>query len=57
MIINGYYEKETENCETKKSKIEKKEMIKKLDTLPTMHNFYPGNSEITFPNSEITIYY
>ncbi|SEA42371.1 hypothetical protein SAMN05443667_104162 [Flavobacterium gillisiae] len=51
------YEKETENCENEISKIEKKEMIAKLKALPSMDGFYPGNNKLTFPNSEITIYY
>ncbi len=37
------YEKETEDCENENSKIEKEEMIRKLETLPTMNGFYPGN--------------
>ena len=51
------YEKEIENCEKETSKIEKKEMIRKLESLPTMNGFYPGDNEIKFPNSEITMYY
>jgi len=51
------YEKETEDCENGKSKIEKDEMIRKLETLPTMNGFYPGNTELKFPQSETTIYY
>lgn len=51
------YQKEMENCENESSKIEKKEMIRKLETLPTMNGFYPGNNKLNFPNSETTIYY
>jgi hypothetical protein len=51
------YEKETEDCENENSKIEKEEMIRKLETLPTMNGFYPGNTELKFPKSETTIYY
>ena len=51
------YEKEIENCEKETSKIKKKEMIRKLESLPTMNGFYPGDNEIKFPNSEITMYY
>jgi hypothetical protein len=51
------YEKEIENCEKETSKIVKKEMIRKLESLPTMNGFYPGDNEIKFPNSEITMYY
>ncbi|MCG8184431.1 hypothetical protein [Tenacibaculum piscium] len=51
------YEKEIENCEKETSKIVKKEMIRKLESLPTMNGFYPGDNEIKFSNSEITMYY
>ncbi len=51
------YEKETEDCENESSKFEKKEMIRKLETLPTMNGFYPGNNELKFPKSETIIYY
>jgi hypothetical protein len=51
------YEKETEDCAHESSKIEKQEMIIKLETLPTMNRFYPGNNELKFPKSETTIYY
>ena len=51
------YEKETEDCENENSKIEKEEMIRKLETLPKMNGFYPGNTELKFPQSETTIYY
>ena len=51
------YKKETEDCKNGKSKIEKDEMIRKLETLPTMNGFYPGNTELKFPQSETTIYY
>ncbi len=51
------YKKETEDCENDSSKIEKKEMVSLLETLPTMDGFYPGDNEFTFPNSETTIYY
>lgn len=51
------YKKEIENCEKETSKIEKKEIIRKLESLPTMNGFYPGDNEIKFPNSEITMYY
>ena len=45
------YEKETEDCEHENSKIEKEEMIIKLETLPKMNGFYPGNTELKFPQS------
>ncbi len=51
------YEQETSDCKNKSSKIEKKEIIRKPKTLPTMSNFYPGNNKFTFPNSETIIYY
>ncbi|WP_115810340.1 hypothetical protein [Winogradskyella pacifica] len=51
------FEQETSDCINKSSKIEKKEIVKKLKTLPTMTNFYPGNNKFTFPNSETIIYY
>ena len=51
------YEYETSDCENKSSKMEKKEIVKKLQTLPTMANFYPGNNKFIFPNSETIIYY
>ena len=51
------YEKEIENCEKETSKIVKKEMIRKLESLPIMNGFYPGDNEIKFPNSKITMYY
>ncbi|MFT4666869.1 MAG: hypothetical protein ACI9RM_000674 [Ulvibacter sp.] len=51
------YEKEIQDCENDSSKIDKKEMIQKLETLPTMDGFYPGDNEFIFPGSEITIYY
>ena len=44
------YEKETEDCEHENSKIEKEEMIIKLETLPKMNGFYPGNTELKFHN-------
>ena len=47
------YAQEQEND----SKIEKEEMIRKLETLPTMNGFYPGNTELKFPKSETTISY
>ena len=58
-LSNGkiIYEKETEDCENENSKIEKEEMIRKLETLPIMNGFYPGNTELKFPKSETTIYY
>ena len=58
-LSNGQinYEKETEDCENGNSKIEKEEMIRKLETLPKMNGFYPGNTELKFPQSETTIYY
>lgn len=52
-----YYKKETENCESESSIIEKKELTKKLKKLPTMDGFYPGDNEIKFPNSKIDMYY
>ena len=51
------YEKETEDCEHENSKIENEEMIIKLETLPKMNGFYPGNTELKFPKSETTISY
>jgi hypothetical protein len=54
---NINYEKEIEDCENESSKIEKEEMTIKLETLPTMNSFYPGNNELKFPKSETTIYY
>jgi hypothetical protein len=51
------YEIEIEDCDKETSKIEKKEMIRKLETLPSMDGFSPGSKKVTFPNSEITIYY
>ncbi len=51
------YEKETENCQKKTSVIEKKQIKRKLKTLPKMNGFYPGDNEIKFPNSEIIMYY
>ncbi|WP_299388193.1 hypothetical protein [uncultured Lacinutrix sp.] len=51
------YKKETSDCINKSSKIEKKEITRKLKTLPTMANFYPGNNKFFFPNSETIIYY
>ena len=51
------YEKETEDCENEKSKIEKEQMIWKLETLPTMNGFYPSNTELKLPKSETTVYY
>jgi hypothetical protein len=32
-------------------------MIIKLETLPKMNGFYPGNTELKFPKSETTISY
>ncbi|WP_052158165.1 hypothetical protein [Lacinutrix jangbogonensis] len=51
------YEKETEDCENESAKTEKKEMIRKLETLPSMDGFSPGSNKLTFPKSETTIYY
>ena len=51
------YKKETEDCENENSKIEKKKMVRKLETLPTMNGFYPGNTELKFPKSKTTIFY
>ncbi|WP_308990388.1 hypothetical protein QLS71_002750 [Mariniflexile litorale] len=51
------YEKKTEDCENESSKTEKEEMVRKLETLPTMNGFYPGNNELKFPKPETTIYY
>lgn len=51
------YEKETENCQKETSKIKKKEINRKLKTLPKMNGFYPGDNKIKFPNSEIIMYY
>lgn len=51
------YKKEIENCDNETSEIEKKEMIRKLETLPTMNGFYPGDNELNFPNSETRMYY
>ncbi|WP_378184079.1 hypothetical protein [Aquimarina sp. SS2-1] len=58
-LSNGkiHYKKETEDCENENSKIEKEEMIRKLETLPTMNGFYPGNNALTLSKSERTIYY
>lgn len=51
------YKKETEDCENKSSKIEEENIILKLETLPIMDGFYPGNNELKFPKSETKIYY
>lgn len=51
------YEEETADCEKEKSKIERKELKIKLETLPIMDGFYPGNNKLTFPNSETAVYY
>jgi hypothetical protein len=51
------YEKELQDCDNGSPKIEKKKMIKKLETLPSMDGFSPGSKKITFPNSEIIVYY
>lgn len=58
-LSNGkiIYKEETSNCENEGSKIENKEITRKLETLPTMDNFYPGNNKFTFPNSQTTVYY
>lgn len=54
---NIAYEKEMDDCENDSSQIEKKEIVKKLKTLPAMDGFYPGSNELDFPNAEITVYY
>ena len=51
------YKKEIQDCDNGSPEIEEKEMIRKLETLPSMDGFSPGSTEITFPNSEIIIYY
>ena len=51
------YKKEKQDCDNGSPEIEKKEMIRKLETLPTMGSFSPGDEKVTFPNSEITVYY
>ena len=51
------YKKEIQDCDNGSPEIEEKEMIRKLETLPSMDGFSPGMEEITFPNSEIIIYY
>ena len=51
------YKKEIQDCDNGSPEIEEKEMIRKLETLPSMDGFPPGSTEITFPNSEIIIYY
>jgi hypothetical protein len=51
------YKKEIQDCDNGSPEIEEKEMIRKLETLPPMNGFSPGIKKITFPNSEITIYY
>lgn len=51
------YEEETADCEKEKSKIERKELKIKLETLPTIDGFYPGNNKLNFPNSETAVYY
>jgi hypothetical protein len=51
------YEKEIEDCENKSSKIEKEEMIRKLETLPKMNDFYPGDNELKLSKSGTIIYY
>ena len=51
------YQKETENCENESLEVEKDQITSKLEFLPTMNGFYPGDNELKFPNSEIIIYY
>ena len=51
------YKKEKQDCDNGSPEIEKKEMIRKLETLPSMGSFSPGDEKVTFPNSEITVYY
>ncbi len=51
------YEMEIDDCENDTSKIEKKELVKKLKPLPILDGFSPGTNKIAFPNSEITMYY
>ncbi|MCL5246596.1 hypothetical protein M4I21_12295 [Cellulophaga sp. 20_2_10] len=51
------YKKVITDCEKASSKIEKEKMIRKLEFLPTMNGFYPGNTKMKFPKSETTIYY
>lgn len=51
------YEKQIKDCEGENSKIEREKMIRKLETLPTMNGFYPGNTKLKFPKSETTIYF
>lgn len=51
------YKEIIENCGDNSSKIEQKNISRKLKILPEMDGFYPGNNELKFPNYEITIYY
>jgi hypothetical protein len=51
------YEKEVEDCDKGSSEIEKKELIRKLETLPSMDGFSPGSIKMTFPDYKTTVYY
>ena len=51
------YKIELENCEKESTKIEEKKLFKKLEILPLMDGFYPGNNELKFSNSKVTIFY
>ncbi len=52
-----YYEEETEDCENENATTEKETITRKLEVLPTMNGFYPGNNEIQLPKSKTTVYY
>ena len=58
-LSNGkiMYEKEVEDCDKGSSEIEKKELIRKLETLPSMDGFSPGNIKMTFPDYKTIVYY
>lgn len=60
---NIIYKKEEEKCDRankinqEKEIIESLELTQKLEQLPNMNGFYPGNNEIVIPQNNNTIYY
>ena len=58
-LSNGkiHYKKEAEDCENENSTVEKENMTRKLEVLPTMDSFQPGNNEIKMAESGTVIYY
>lgn len=62
-LSNGkiIYKKEIEDCDGEEgqtiTKTETKDFVRKMDKLPEMDGFYPGDNELKIPNSDQSFYF